>query len=45
MGVSANWEFGVRPLPFSAHCWIEHDGMVLNDHLGHVSEYRKIMSV
>ncbi|MBU2606416.1 MAG: lasso peptide biosynthesis B2 protein [Alphaproteobacteria bacterium] len=45
MGISANWEFGVRPLPFSAHCWIEHDGIVLNDHLGHVSEYRKIMSV
>ena len=45
MGVSANWEFGVRPLPFSAHCWIEHDGMVLNDHLDHVSEYKKIMSV
>jgi len=45
MGVGADWEFGVRPLPFSAHCWVEHEGMVLNDHLDHVSEYRKIMSV
>ena len=45
MGVPADWEFGVRPLPFSAHCWIEYEGMVLNDHLDHASEYRKILSV
>ncbi|MCK5747166.1 MAG: lasso peptide biosynthesis B2 protein [Oricola sp.] len=44
-GVDACWEFGVRVSPFGAHCWVEHQGVVLNDSLAHVLEFEKIMSV
>lgn len=40
----ASVEIGVRTAPFVAHCWVEHDGIVLNDHLDHVREYQKIWS-
>lgn len=34
-GVHASWVFGVRTHPFEAHCWVEWDGMVLNDTIDH----------
>lgn len=39
------WVFGVQARPFSAHCWLQHDGIVLNDSVEHVSQYTPIMIV
>lgn len=44
-GVSADWVFGVCYCPFLAHCWIELDGVVLNDFLDNVSAYRPILRI
>jgi hypothetical protein len=44
-GIPADWEFGVRLAPFCAHCWVEHEGIVLNDHQDTVLSYTKILSV
>ena len=41
-GLTARWVFGVRTHPFDAHCWVEHEGTVLNDSLDHVRWYRPI---
>lgn len=41
-GIEADWVFGVRTYPFEAHCWIEKDGMVLNDSLEHVRWFTPI---
>ena len=30
-GVVAQWVFGVRAVPFSAHCWLQQGNVVLND--------------
>ena len=35
-GQPGRWVFGVRTFPFEAHCWVEHEGKVLNDRLEHV---------
>lgn len=43
--ISADWIFGVRMGPFAAHCWIEHDGVVLNDYLESTRGYSPIMVV
>lgn len=45
VGIPADWEFGVRCAPFCAHCWVEYDGIVLNDHQETVLAYRKILSI
>jgi len=45
IGIRADWEFGVRMAPFCAHCWVEHEGIVLNDHHDTVLAYTKILSV
>ena len=42
-GVTADWVFGVRLSPFSAHCWVEHEGCVLNEHLETVREFQPIL--
>ncbi|MBO9378360.1 lasso peptide biosynthesis B2 protein [Sphingomonas histidinilytica] len=42
-GAHAKWIFGVRTHPFDAHCWVEHDGVVLNDTLEHVRWYTPIV--
>ena len=39
------WVFGVQARPFSAHCWLQYEGMVLNDSVEHVSQYTPIMVV
>lgn len=40
-----DWVFGVQDDPFSAHCWVQADTMVLNDHLDHIRCYTPIMTV
>lgn len=35
--------FGVRVRPFSAHCWLEWRGLVLNDRYGHAQSYKPIL--
>ena len=39
------WVFAVRARPFAAHCWVQHDGVVCNDTVEHVSSYVPIMVV
>jgi hypothetical protein len=39
------WVFGVHTHPFAAHCWIQSDGLVLNDTVDHVSRYTPIMAI
>ena len=44
-GLLGTLNFGVRLSPFTAHCWVESDGVVLNDELDDVLEFTKIMVV
>ena len=44
-GLRARWVFGVRTYPFEAHCWVEHDGMILNDSLEHARTFTPIVAV
>ena len=44
-GYAVSWVFGVRGAPFAAHCWLEFDGVVLNDDPDIVHAYRPIMVV
>lgn len=44
-GIYPHWVFGVQARPFTAHCWLQHDGVVLNDTVEHVSQYTPIMLV
>ena len=30
-GILADWVFGVRLSPFQAHCWVAHEGLILNE--------------
>lgn len=41
-GVCASLVFGVTASPFSAHCWVMHGSMVLNDTLGHACAHTPI---
>lgn len=34
---------GVRTSPFSAHCWIQYDGLLLNESYDRASEFKPIM--
>ncbi len=43
-GLGARWVFGVRTFPFEAHCWVEHDGVILNDSIDHVRWYTPILA-
>jgi len=38
-----DWVFGVKADPFEAHCWVQADGLVLNDTVGRVSGFTPIM--
>jgi Transglutaminase-like superfamily len=42
-GVRTHWVFGVRNAPFSAHCWLQLDSAVLNDHVNVPTNYMPIM--
>ena len=44
-GIYPQWVFGVQARPFTAHCWLQHEGVVLNDTVEHVSRYSPIMLV
>jgi len=44
-GISADWVFGVKTLPFGAHCWIECRQSVLNDTYEHASLYTPILAL
>jgi hypothetical protein len=39
------WVFGVQMGPFVAHCWLQHEDVVLNDTPARVCNYVPIMSV
>lgn len=40
--IDAEWVFGIRTHPFEAHCWVERDGMILNDAVDHARWYTVI---
>ena len=42
-GCDASWVFGVRTWPFRAHCWLEADGVVLNDDAASIRAYSPIL--
>jgi hypothetical protein len=44
-GHSCDLVFGVATEPFAAHCWVQRDGMVLNDRLDHVRVYTPVLVV
>lgn len=44
-GVESTWVIGVSTQPFSAHCWVQHGGTVLNDTLEHTRLYSPILAV
>lgn len=44
-GVTADWVFGVKALPFAAHCWVQAGDLVLNDTAENVRNYTPIMIV
>jgi hypothetical protein len=43
--IRTHWVFGVSTTPFVAHCWLQHDSLVLNDEPEHVTKFTTIMSV
>lgn len=45
IGVAADWVFGVRTWPFSAHCWLQAGDLVLNDTVERVGPYVPILKV
>lgn len=42
-GIAADWIFGVRTWPFSAHCWLQIGDLVVGDRLERVQRYTPIM--
>ena len=44
-GLDADWVFGVRLHPFAAHCWVQVNGVCLNDDVERLSAYAPIMVV
>ena len=43
-GLDADWIFGVRTWPFSAHCWLQVEDVVLDDDLDRVLAYTPILA-
>jgi hypothetical protein len=41
-GVAADWTFGVRLDPFTAHCWLERDGVSLGEDPAHLALFTPI---
>jgi hypothetical protein len=41
-GLEADWVFGVRLWPFTAHCWVQLDGVCLNDDVERLTSYTPI---
>ncbi|MHA6766124.1 lasso peptide biosynthesis B2 protein [Sphingobium ummariense] len=44
-GVTAVLVIGARSDPFSAHAWVQHDGIVLNDSLDQINNYSPILAL
>lgn len=44
-GLDAQWVFGVRTWPFEAHCWLQSDDLVLDDHHERLVAYAPILVV
>jgi hypothetical protein len=44
-GLYPTWVFGVQARPFAAHCWLQHEELVLNDTIDHVTRYTPIMTI
>ncbi len=44
-GADAQWVFGVRTWPFSAHCWLQLGDAVLDDDPDRIAAYTPIMTV
>lgn len=44
-GLDADWVFGVKAFPFSAHCWLQIDDLSLSDGPDYLAAYRPIMVV
>jgi transglutaminase-like putative cysteine protease len=44
-GIHARWVFGVQARPFGAHCWVQHEDVVLNDSVERVGAFTPIMVV
>ncbi|WP_217352844.1 lasso peptide biosynthesis B2 protein [Sphingomonas sp. ID1715] len=41
-GIATAMVIGIRPLPFAAHCWVEHEGVVLNGSKDSVANFKPI---
>jgi hypothetical protein len=39
------WVFGVRTVPFGAHCWLQQMNVVVNDSMEHASGFTRILAV
>lgn len=39
------WVFGVKAAPFGAHCWVQKDRCVLNEHVECVRSFTQILVV
>lgn len=44
-GIGAQMVFGVAPLPFEAHCWLQTRHAILNDSYDHVSRFTPILAL
>ena len=44
-GIPADWVFGVRLVPFDAHCWVSHEGILLNETRDKAAEYNVILKL
>lgn len=44
-GSFPQWVYGVKLLPFAAHCWVQVGDRVVNDIIDNVRDYTPIMSV
>jgi hypothetical protein len=44
-GLNAQWVIGVRTWPFSAHCWLQLDGVALDDAWERLVVYEPILAV
>lgn len=44
-GIYPTLVFGVKMHPFVAHCWLQHENIVVNDNVDHVTFYTPIMAV
>ena len=44
-GVPAKLVIGIRPDPFLAHCWVQHEDLVLNDDIDNVRTFTPILVI